>query len=449
MHPYLPHTDQEIKEMLAEIGVDSIEELFRDIPEELRLDRELKIDDSKSEIELRRIFNDLVSRNTCTNSLVCFLGAGAYDHYIPSIVDFLSSRSEFYTAYTPYQPEMSQGTLQVMFEYQTMIAELTGMDVSNASLYDGASACAEAMYMANATTRKDKVLVSKAIHPNTLKVLRTYADAKDLNLVEVDVKDGQTDYDQLEEMVDKDTAAVIIQSPNFFGVIEDVEKVEPVVHKQKRTLLIQSADPLSLAVLKSPGEMGVDIAVGDGQVFGIPLSFGGPYLGYIAVKKNLMRKLPGRIAGQTEDTEGNRGFVLTLQAREQHIRRHRATSNITSNQALMATRATIYLAALGKEGLKEVATQTAKKAAYAAKELVKTGKYEMKFNKPFFREFVVTTDCNVDEVNENLLNKGILGGYDLSQEFNNFENTLMISVTEKRTKEEIDMLVREMGECHV
>jgi glycine dehydrogenase subunit 1 len=449
MHPYLPHTDQEIKEMLAEIGVDSIEELFRDIPEELRLDRELKIDDSKSEIELRRIFNDLVSRNTCTNSLVCFLGAGAYDHYIPSIVDFLSSRSEFYTAYTPYQPEMSQGTLQVMFEYQTMIAELTGMDVSNASLYDGASACAEAMYMANATTRKDKVLVSKAIHPNTLKVLRTYADAKDLNLVEVDVKDGQTDYDQLEEMVDKDTAAVIIQSPNFFGVIEDVEKVEPVVHKQKRTLLIQSADPLSLAVLKSPGEMGVDIAVGDGQVFGIPLSFGGPYLGYIAVKKNLMRKLPGRIAGQTEDTEGNRGFVLTLQAREQHIRRHRATSNITSNQALMATRATIYLAALGKEGLKEVATQTAKKAAYAAKELVKTGKYEMKFNKPFFREFVVTTDCNVDEVNENLLNKGILGGYDLRQEFNNFENTLMISVTEKRTKEEIDMLVREMGECHV
>jgi glycine dehydrogenase subunit 1 len=449
MHPYLPHTDQEIKEMLAEIGVDSIEELFRDIPEELRLDRELKIDDSKSEIELRRIFNDLVSRNTCTNSLVCFLGAGAYDHYIPSIVDFLSSRSEFYTAYTPYQPEMSQGTLQVMFEYQTMIAELTGMDVSNASLYDGASACAEAMYMANATTRKDKVLVSKAIHPNTLKVLKTYADAKDLNLVEVDVKDGQTDYDQLEGMVDKDTAAVIIQSPNFFGIIEDIERVEPVVHKQKRTLLIQSADPLSLAVLKSPGEMGADIAVGDGQVFGIPLSFGGPYLGYIAVKKNLMRKLPGRIAGQTEDTEGNRGFVLTLQAREQHIRRHRATSNITSNQALMATRATIYLAALGKEGLKEVATQTAKKAAYAAKELVKTGKYEMKFNKPFFREFVVTTDCNVDEVNENLLNKGILGGYDLSQEFNNFENTLMISVTEKRTKEEIDMLVREMGECHV
>jgi len=449
MHPYLPHTDQEIKEMLAEIGVDSIEELFRDIPEELRLDRELKIDDSKSEIELRRIFNDLVSRNTCTNSLVCFLGAGAYDHYIPSIVDFLSSRSEFYTAYTPYQPEMSQGTLQVMFEYQTMIAELTGMDVSNASLYDGASACAEAMYMANATTRKDKVLVSKAIHPNTLKVLKTYADAKDLNLVEVDVKDGQTDYDQLEGMVDKDTAAVIIQSPNFFGIIEDIERVEPVVHKQKRTLLIQSADPLSLAVLKSPGEMGADIAVGDGQVFGIPLSFGGPYLGYIAVKKNLMRKLPGRIAGQTEDTEGNRGFVLTLQAREQHIRRHRATSNITSNQALMATRATIYLAALGKEGLKEVATQTAKKAAYAAKELAKTGKYEMKYNKPFFREFVVTTDCNVDEVNENLLNKGILGGYDLSQEFNNFENTLMISVTEKRTKEEIDMLVREMGECHV
>src|SRR6056297_1891713 len=395
MHPYLPHTDQEIKEMLAEIGVDSIEELFKDIPKELMLDRELKIDDSKSEIELRKIFNGLVSRNTCTNSLVCFLGAGAYDHYIPSIVDFLSSRSEFYTAYTPYQPEMSQGTLQVMFEYQTMIAELTGMDVSNASLYDGASACAEAMYMANAVTRKDKVLVSKAVHPNTMKVLKTYADAKDLDIVEIDIKDGQTNYDMIEEKVDKDTAAVIIQSPNFFGIIEDVEKVEPIVHKQRRTLLIQSADPLSLAVLKSPGDMGADIAVGDGQVFGIPLSYGGPYLGYIAVKKKLMRKLPGRIAGQTEDTKGNRGFVLTLQAREQHIRRHRATSNITSNQALMATRATIYLSALGKQGLKEVATQTAKKAAYAAKELVKTEKYKLKYDKPFFREFVLTTDIDV------------------------------------------------------
>ncbi len=449
MHPYLPHTEQEIEEMLAEIGVNSIEELFKDIPKELMLDRELNIDDTKSEIELRKIFNNLVSRNTCTNSLVCFLGVGAYDHYIPSVVDFLSSRSEFYTAYTPYQPEMSQGTLQVMFEYQTMIAELTGMDVSNASLYDGASACAEAMYMANAVTRKEKVLVSKAIHPNTMKVLKTYADAKDLDIIEIEVKDGQTDYEKLEEMVDKETAAVIIQSPNFFGVIEDVEKVEPIVHKQRRTLLIQSADPLSLAILKTPGDMGADIAVGDGQVFGIPLSFGGPYLGYIAVKKKLMRKLPGRIAGQTEDTEGKRGFVLTLQAREQHIRRHRATSNITSNQALMATRATIYLSALGKKGLKEVATQTAKKAAYTAKELVKTGNFEMKFDKPFFREFVVTTNCDLKKINQNLLNKGILGGYELENDFTEMNNALMLSVTEKRTKEEIDMLVREMGECHV
>ncbi len=448
MHPYLPHTDEEIKQMLEEVGVGSLEELFSDIPQDLILDRDLKMDDSKSEIELRRIFNELVSRNTCTNSLVCFLGAGAYDHYIPSIVDFLSSRSEFYTAYTPYQPEMSQGTLQVMFEYQSMITELTGLEVSNASLYDGASACAEAAFLASSSTRRNKIIVSKTVNPNTIKVLKTYTAAKDIELLEVDMKDGQTDYKALKDMLDKDTAAVVIQSPNFFGVIEDIEAVEPAVHKNK-SLLIQSADPLSLAVLKSPGEMGVDIAVGDGQPFGIPLSYGGPYLGYIAVTKKLMRKIPGRIAGQTVDTEGERGFVLTLQAREQHIRRHRATSNITSNQALMATRATIYLSALGKEGLKEVATQTAQKAAYAAKELVKTGNYEMMFDKPFFREFALKSNCNVDKVNKNLLEKRVLGGYNLEQDYPELGSSVLLSVTEKRTKEQIDNLVKEMGECHV
>ncbi len=448
MHPYLPHTSEDLREMLKVVGVETLEDLYGDVPEELLLKHDLDLPHSHSEIEVRNAISALAGKNKSTDDLVCFLGAGAYDHYIPAAVNALASRSEFYTAYTPYQPEISQGTLQIMFEYQTMIANLTGMEISNASLYDGGSAAAEAAFLAAGHTRRSTILVSKTVHPATRKVLRTYTDAKNYKLVEVDMADGTTDLDALAGLMTKEVATFIVQSPNFFGLIEDVPAIAELVHAQK-ALLIQSADPLSLALLKSPGEMGADIVVGDAQVLGLPLNYGGPYLGYITVNKELVRKIPGRLSGQTVDKDGKRGFVLTLQAREQHIRRQRATSNITSNQALMATRAAIYLSLMGKEGLKEVATQTAQKAHYAAKALTESGKYKLRFNKPFFREFVLDTPGNVESLNEHLLSKGILGGYDLGQDYPEFAGATMLSVTEKRTREEIDKLVKEMEAYHV
>ncbi|KNF07542.1 putative glycine dehydrogenase (decarboxylating) subunit 1 [Gottschalkia purinilytica] len=444
MHRYIPNNDGTRKEMLESVGASSIEDLFKDIPSDLRLGRDLNLPKALSELEVRKHMGQLAAKNKNIEELPCFLGAGAYDHYIPGIIKHLISRSEFYTAYTPYQPEVSQGTLQVIFEYQTMITELTGMDVTNASMYDGPTACGEAAVLACENTRRQSVIVSKTVNPETRKVLKSYLKARSLELIEVDAVDGVTDVEKLKSLVTKETAGVIVQSPNFFGIIEDVTEVEKIVHENKANLIMY-VDPISLGILKSPGELGADIVVGEGQSLGNSLSYGGPHLGFFATTKKLVRKIPGRIVGQTEDADGNRAFVLTLQAREQHIRRYKATSNICSNQGLNTLVATIYLTAMGKEGLKEVALQSMQKAHYAFNELTKSGKFKPLFpNKPFFKEFALTSDIDSSKVNEELLKNNILGGYELGKDYEEHKNGLLLCVTEKRTKEEIDTLARVM-----
>ncbi len=443
MHPYMPNTEKDKREMLADIGVDSIQELFKDIPEEVKLNRELNLPKSYSEIEVRRALGKLANSNKNTEELTCFLGAGSYDHYVPSFIKTLVSRSEFYTAYTPYQPEISQGTLQSVFEYQSMMCSLTGMEVSNVSMYDGPTAAAEAAILASVSTRRKKLLVSEAVNPETRKVLETYLKFRDIELRIIPEKDGVTDLAALEGSIDKDTAGVIIQYPNFFGIVEDVKAVEALVHGNK-SLLIMSVDPIALGILKSPGELGADIVVGEGQCLGANMSFGGPVLGFMTTTTKLMRKMPGRIVGETVDVDGKRAFVLTLQAREQHIRREKATSNICSDQTLNSITAAIYMASLGKEGLKEVANQCLQKSHYAYNKLIETGKFKPLFNKPFFKEFVVQAERPVEEINKKLLEAGILGGLSLKQADYPYENAVLIAVTEQRSKEEIDRLVEIM-----
>ena len=445
MFPYIPNTREDEKIMLDSIGMPSLESLFKDIPKELRLNRELNLDSPKSEMEVLQKLKDLSKKNINLEELVCFLGAGAYDHYIPSIVKHVLSRSEFYTAYTPYQAEISQGTLQVIFEYQTMIAELTNMNVSNASLYDGSTACSEAARMAVESTKRKSIIVSKTVHPQIRNVLKTYMRFSGIEVLEVGFKDGTTDTAELESTINSSTAAVIVQNPNFFGIVENFSEIEKITHSNK-SLLIMNVDPISLSVLKTPGEIGADIAIGEGQSLGNQLNFGGPYLGFMAVTTKLMRKMPGRIVGQTTDLDGKRSFVLTLQAREQHIRREKATSNICSNQGLNALAAAVYLTTMGKEGLKEVAVQCIKKSHYAFNELTRSGKYKPVFDKPFFNEFTVKSKLNSIIINKVLLEKGILGGYSLEKDYPEFENSLLICVTEKRTKAEIDNLVYAMGD---
>ena len=446
MHKYIPSTEAVKKEMLDAIGVDSIEDLFSDIPKNLRVDGDLDLEKAQSEIEVRKDICGMVAKNQTTEELTCFLGAGTYDHYIPSIIKHIISRGEFLTSYTPYQPEISQGTLQMIFEFQTMICSLTGMDVTNASMYDGATAATEAAILACADSKKDKVLVSEALNPEAKAVLKTYLDARKIEIVEVPMKDGVTDLDELKKLADKDSAGVIVQSPNFFGIIEDVEAAGEVIHEaNKKAKLIMYTDPIALAVLKSPKDMNVDIVVGDAQALGNTMAYGGPHIGFFAVNSKLVRKMPGRIVGQSTDKEGNRGFVLTLQAREQHIRRYKATSNICSNQGLNALITSIYLTTMGKEGLKEVALQSAKKAQYAFDQVTKSGKFKPLFPKqPFFKEFAVTSDKSVSDVNSALLDEKILGGYDLGRDYSDLKNGLLIAVTEKRTKEEIDKLASAM-----
>lgn len=438
MHRYIPNTDADARAMMDVIGIDSMDGLFEDIPDNLILKRPLKLNPGMSELEIERKMKELGAKNQSTDDLVCFLGAGAYDHYIPSIVNHLAKRSEFYTAYTPYQPEISQGTLQVIFEYQTMICGLTGMDVSNASLYDGATACAEAAIMAVDNTRRNTILVSKTVNPETRQVLKSYAHSRDINIVEIPMVDGITDSEMLKTLMDADSAAVIVQSPNFFGIIEDLTEVEKLTHGN-RSLLISSVDPISLAILKKPAEYGVDIAVGDAQVLGNNLNYGGPYIGFLATTSKLMRKMPGRIVGQSLDVDGKRAFVLTLQAREQHIRRYKATSNICSNQNLNALIASIYMVTMGKKGLREVALQSTEKAYYAMDKLTAGGKYKLAFDRPFFREFALIGPKDADLLNKELLTNGILGGYNLNKEYG-IENGVLLCVTEKRTKQEIDKL---------
>lgn len=445
MFPYIPNTEQDEKEMLEVLGIDSIDRLFDDIPAAIKLGRRLNLAGPLSETEVSKKVRSIANKNISTEELVCFRGAGAYDHSVPSIVKHLISRSEFYTAYTPYQPEISQGTLQAIFEYQTMIANLTGLEVSNASMYDGASATAEAAMLAAANQKGDTVVISSTVHPQTREVVKTYMRFYGTKVVEVPAKDGVTDMDALKEIVNGDTVAVIVQNPNFFGIVEDCSEVGEIAHANK-ALFIMNVDPISLGMLKTPGEYGADLAVGEGQVLGNGLNYGGPYLGFMAASNKQMRKMPGRIVGQTVDLDGKRAFTLTLQAREQHIRRDKATSNICSNQALNALAATIYLGALGREGLYDVAESSAKKAYYAFNKLIETGKFRPVYDKPFFREFVLETDMDVDALNAQLASKGFLGGYNLAKEYPSDKNRVLFCVTEKRTIEEIDCLVKAMEE---
>ena len=445
MSRYIPNTDKQREDMLKEIGYTSIEELFGDIPEGVRLTGELAVDGPMAEMELLHHMRKIASSNKHANEYACFLGAAAYDHYIPSAIDHIISRAEFYTSYTPYQPEISQGTLRAIFEYQTMICELTGMDVSNASLYDGATAVAESLLMACQATRRNKVIVARSLHPEYRATAATYAKFQDIAMIEAGYKDGMIDLEALEEALNDEVAAVIVQSPNFFGIIEDIEPIARLAHENK-SLLIVCADPISLAILKSPGEAGADIVVGEGQSLGNPLSFGGPYLGFFATTRKLMRRMPGRVVGETVDRDGNRGFVLTLQTREQHIRREKATSNICTNQALNALIATVYLSLMGKEGLKEVASQSLQKSHYLYDRLIDTGLFTPIFSGPFFKEFALRSTIPIQKLNAHLLDKGIIGGYSLEGTYPELDGGWLLAVTEKRTREEMDALVEGVGE---
>ncbi len=441
MHKYIPVTQGGKREMLEAISVSDINELFSSIPDEVKLKRKLNLEHGKSELEIDKKLRELSKKNINTIENVCFLGAGAYDHYCPSAVDQLLLRQEFFTAYTPYQAEISQGTLQAAFEYQSYICMLTGMDVTNASMYDGATALAEAAFMACSINGKSEVLVSKSVNPQSRRVLETYAKFRSIEVKEIGIQDGVTDEDSFTELLSGDTAAIILQSPNFFGSIEDVP-IFAQAAKEKGALVIQSCDPMSLTLLEAPGELGADIAVGDGQSLGLPLNFGGPYLGFLATKQKYVRKMPGRIIGQTVDTKGRTGYVMTIQAREQHIRRQKATSNICSNHALNALAVTMYLSLLGKSGLEEAARQSMSKAHYAYSELIESNKFEPAFSAPFFMEFAVSYKGNIAELNEKLLEHGIIGGYDLSKDYPELSGTWLLAVTEKRTKAEIDDMVK-------
>ncbi|KIV53831.1 glycine dehydrogenase [Aneurinibacillus migulanus] len=442
---YLPMTIEDKEDMLSFLGIEDVNELFSDIPEEIRLKGKLNIPEALSEPETVRHFNRLAGKNVNSMEYAYFLGAGIYDHYIPSTVNHVISRSEFYTAYTPYQPEISQGELQAIFEFQTMICELTGMEVANSSMYDGPTALAEAANLAVGGAKGKKVVISRAVHPEAHAILQVNAKGQNYEVVEVDVKNGKTDLQALEEAVDESVAAVIVQYPNFFGTIEDVAAIEEIAHKHKG-LLVVSSNPLALGVLQPPGAFGADIVVGDAQPFGIPMQFGGPSCGYFAVREKLMRKIPGRIVGQTVDQEGRRGFVLTLQAREQHIRREKATSNICSNQALNALAASVAMSALGKQGVQEVAWLNVQKSQYAKNQITALDRYEIAFDVPVFNEFVIKVPGSVADINRKLLEQKIVGGYDLGRDYPELAGHMLLAVTEMRTKEEIDSLVQGLEE---
>ena len=433
-YKYFPHTDADLKVMLEHVGVDSLDALYAQVPESIRFRDEYDIPLSASEMEVRKTFQLLGSQN---QQLVCFAGMGAYDHYTPSVIPSLLSRSEYLTSYTPYQAEISQGTLHYIFEYQSMMAELTGMEVSNASMYDGTTATAEAMMMVVAAGKKaNKVLVSEGLNPQTRQVLDTYALHHGIELVTIPLENGATRLTTVKEQLSslEGVAGVIVQQPNVYGIIEDFTNFADTCHEHK-ALFVMDSVAADLAVLKTPGECGADIAVGDGQSLGIPLSYGGPYVGYMCCTEKLIRKMPGRIVGKTLDNRGQRAFVLTLQAREQHIRRQKATSNICSNQSLMALFVTIYMSLMGRQGLKEAAEQSYGGAHYLCDELLKTGKFSLAYDRPFFNEFFVRYDGDADALYQRFLDAGILGGVRLKDGF-------LFAVTEKRTREEIDNLVK-------
>lgn len=430
---YIPHTPEDIDVMLKRIGVTSVDDLYADVPSEVIFKEQYQLPEGLSEPELRDWFKALASKN---RSLKVFGGQGAYDHYSPSVIPHLLSRSEFYTAYTPYQPEISQGTLQYIFEYQSIICELTGLEAANASMYDGATAAAEVAFMMVASARKrNTVLVSETLNPRVLEVVKTYLKFHGVDLQLVPEREGVTDLDSLKKQLETgEVAGVILPQPNKYGLIEDLTGVDEMIHSNK-ALFALYADPSTLAVLRSPAEWGADIACGDGQTLGMPLQFGGPYLGYIACGKAQLRKMPGRVVGATRDASGHRCYVLTLQAREQHIRREKATSNICSNQSLMALYATIYVALLGHKGLREVNMLSANGARYLYDSLIASGRFEDPFKKPFLKEFTLKTSLDIKAVNRRLADNGFMGGIDLG------DGLVSFAVTEKRTKEDIDRLV--------
>ncbi len=433
MYKYFPHTPDDIQAMLDKIGVKDLEGLFAEIPESIRFRGEYDLPTAQSELEVRKAFEQLCATN---QPLTVFAGAGVYDHYTPSVVPHIVGRSEFLTSYTPYQAEISQGTLHYIFEYQSMMAELTGMDLSNACMYDGSTATAEAMLMAfNNAKKANTVLVSETLDPKVLSVVRTYAHFHGVEIEMIPASEGVTDKDAMERrLIQGGVAGVVVQQPNYFGIVEDYTGFADACHNSK-ALFIMNSVAADLALLRTPGEWGADIAVGDGQSLGLPMSFGGPYVGYLCCTEKLMRKMPGRIVGMTRDSKGQRAFALTLQAREQHIRRQKATSNICSNESLMALFATVYMAVMGKEGIKEAALRSYQGAHYLCDQLVATGHFRLTYDKEFFNEFCVDYDGDLGNLLKRLANNGILGGVKIG------EKTLMVAVTEKRTIEEMNQFV--------
>ncbi len=441
MFKYFPHTSEDIKEMLKVIGVEEITELFSEIPSSI-MNIDVDVPSAHSEIELLKHFENLNKQN---KQLIPLMGAGAYDHYTPSVIKHLTQRQEFLTSYTPYQPEISQGTLQYIFEYQSIVCELTGMDVSNASMYDGATATAEAMIMATHHTKRNKIVVSDTVLPAILETVKTYAKYRNIEVIIAKENDGVTDKKHVLSLLDKSVSGFIIQSPNKYGIIETLDGYKEALTEVK-ALFIVNSDLASLSILKPPGEAGADIAVGEAQSMGIPLSFGGPYIGYMATTKKLMRKMPGRICGVTTDVDGNRAFVLTLQAREQHIRREKANSNICSNQSLNALVVAIYAATMGKKGVVEAQQNSINNTHYLAEKLIETGKFKMLYNQPFFKDVALVTNLNEKKMLDSSIKAGFTGPFPLKMWSNDLENVYLFSATEKRTKEEIDRFIQVVEE---
>lgn len=440
---YIPNSPEERQEMLAEVGLSNADDLFRSIPADVRLQRPLKVTEPLAEPEVIAALEEMAAKNTAATK-PSFLGAGVYSHFSPTIVDHLIQRSEFFTSYTPYQPEVSQGTLQYIFEFQTLVCQLTGMEVANASMYDGSTSMAEAYLMAQRVTRRNKIVVAKSVHPEYRDVAVTYAQHGDTEIVEVGYDEATGRLTGL-EVLDSDTAALVVQSPNFFGCIEDLQALADAAHAVGALLVVTVTEAISLGLLKTPGSCRADIVVGEGQSWGIPMSFGGPHVGFFATQEKFVRQMPGRLCGVAYDKNGNRGFVLTLSTREQHIRREKATSNICTNQGLIALAATIYMEAMGKKGLKEVAEQNAAKAAYAKTKIAELDGYSIPFSSPTFNEFVVRGPRRATEVLEAVREKGIVGGLALSKYYTGHDNDILIAVTETASRGNIDKLIASLG----
>ncbi|MBX3300140.1 MAG: aminomethyl-transferring glycine dehydrogenase subunit GcvPA [Acidobacteria bacterium] len=440
---YIPNSPEERSEMLEIVGLNEAAELFRSIPADIQLGRKLNVTDPLAEPEVMAEMESMAARNTAATK-PSFLGAGVYSHFSPTIVDHLIQRSEFFTSYTPYQPEISQGTLQYIFEFQTLVCQLTGMEVANASMYDGSTAMAEAYLMAQRVTRRNKIVVARSVHPEYRDVAVTYAQHGDTEIVEVGY-DNETGRVSGLEALDSNTAALVVQSPNFFGCIEDLTSLADAAHAVGALLVVTVTEAISLGLLKTPGSCGADIVVGEGQSWGVPMSFGGPHVGFFATQEKFVRQMPGRLCGIAYDKNGNRGFVLTLSTREQHIRREKATSNICTNQGLIALAATIYMEAMGKKGLEEVAEQNAQKAAYAKSQIALLDGYSIPFSSPTFNEFVVRGPRSAAEVLESVREKGIVGGLALAKYYGGHDNDFLVCVTETNSRDQIERLLAALG----